>query len=434
MREAAAFEVKGWCPTALRPMQSGDGLIVRVRPRCGMLLPHELLSLADAALRFGNGHIDVTRRANLQIRGVNEACLPELQDAIDALGLLDAAAEGEAVRNLMVNPLAGFDPAEALDIRGVASDLARLLVSEKAVWALPSKFGFIVDGGGSLTLADERADIRLVALQNSASPAIAIGLDTSFGVDWLGSVSPAAAAAVAVEAAQAFLGAVPNGTRHRMRDVTAAGLALVRSAVSSRLDPLPPHSPAASGSARGRVGLLDLGSGRFAAGIAAPFGRVETDQLRRLADVMVAFGVKEIRLSPWRALFVEAPGAPTGNAILEAARSIGFIVDPLDPLLRIEACPGAPACRSTELDTRGDARRLAELLPRGFAGTIHLSGCAKGCAKSGAADLTLVGMEGVYGLVRNGAARDRPEGNSSFSDLVANSGTIFASAEGRNHD
>jgi len=110
MREAAAFEVKGWCPTALRPMQSGDGLIVRVRPRCGMLLPHELLSLADAALRFGNGHIDVTRRANLQIRGVNEACLPELQDAIDALGLLDAAAEGEAVRNLMVNPLAGFDP------------------------------------------------------------------------------------------------------------------------------------------------------------------------------------------------------------------------------------------------------------------------------------------------------------------------------------
>ena len=28
----SAFEIKGWCPGALRPMLSGDGLVVRVRP------------------------------------------------------------------------------------------------------------------------------------------------------------------------------------------------------------------------------------------------------------------------------------------------------------------------------------------------------------------------------------------------------------------
>ena len=27
--------VRGWCPGALRPMESGDGLIVRLRPRAG---------------------------------------------------------------------------------------------------------------------------------------------------------------------------------------------------------------------------------------------------------------------------------------------------------------------------------------------------------------------------------------------------------------
>ncbi len=27
------WEIKGWCPGALRPMQSGDGLVVRIRPR-----------------------------------------------------------------------------------------------------------------------------------------------------------------------------------------------------------------------------------------------------------------------------------------------------------------------------------------------------------------------------------------------------------------
>ncbi|MFD1807161.1 hypothetical protein ACFSHQ_00890 [Gemmobacter lanyuensis] len=29
--------MQGWCPGALRPMMSGDGLVVRVRPRLGRL-------------------------------------------------------------------------------------------------------------------------------------------------------------------------------------------------------------------------------------------------------------------------------------------------------------------------------------------------------------------------------------------------------------
>ena len=33
------FAIKGWCPGALRPMQSGDGLVVRIRPRGGRLSP-----------------------------------------------------------------------------------------------------------------------------------------------------------------------------------------------------------------------------------------------------------------------------------------------------------------------------------------------------------------------------------------------------------
>ena len=425
----AAFEVKGWCPGALKPMRSGDGLIVRVRPRCAMFRPDELVVLAEAAQRFGNGHIDLTRRANLQIRGVGEESLPGLHDVIGGLGLLDPTPEGEAVRNLMISPLAGVDPAEVLDIRGIALEIARLLVSERALWALPSKFGFIVDGCGTLTLADERADIRLTAIRNGANPSVAIGIDTQAGIDWFGSVSPAAAATVAIETACAFLETAPNGTRQRMRDLSDEGFASLRSSMKSRVNPvmvIPEHT---DGSSDRRVGLLDLGSGRFAVGIAAPFGRVETDQLRILAGEMAAFGVKEIRLSPWRILYAEVPSASAGNAVLNAARAVDLITDPDDPLLRIEACPGAPACRSTRLDTRGDARRLAALSSRfGFEGTVHVSGCAKGCAKSAAADLVLVGAEGKYGIVRNGTAQDRPASSALFAELAADPGTFFASA------
>lgn len=431
----AAFEVKGWCPGALKPMRSGDGLIVRVRPRCGMFRPDELVVLAEAAQRFGNGHIDLTRRANLQIRGVGEESLPGLHDVIGGLGLLDPTPEGEAVRNLMITPLAGVDPAEVLDIRGIALEIARLLVSERALWALPSKFGFIVDGCGTLTLADERADIRLTAIRNGANPSVAIGIDTQAGIDWLGSVSPAAAATAAMETARAFLEVTPNKMRQRVRDLSAKGFASLRSAMRSRLDPLTVVPEKTAGSSVRRVGLLDLGPGRFAVGIAAPFGRVETDQLRILAGEMAAFGVKEIRLSPWRILYAEVPSASAGNAVLNAARAVDLITDPDDPLLRIEACPGAPACRSTRLDTRGDARRLAALSSRfGFEGTVHVSGCAKGCAKSAAADLVLVGAEDVYGIVRNGTAGDRPASSASFAVLAADPDAIFASVEGRHHD
>ncbi len=40
--------------------------------------------------------------------------------------------------------------------------------------------------------------------------------------------------------------------------------------------------------------------------------------------------------------------------------------------------------------------------------TLHVSGCAKGCAHPGAAGLTLVGLPGGLGLVRGGTARDAP--------------------------
>jgi precorrin-3B synthase len=435
VNNAAAFEVKGWCPGALRPMQSGDGLIVRVRPQSGMFGLGALVALSEAAARFGNGHIDLTRRANLQIRGIREASLPALHDVIRELGLLDATPEGEAVRNLMIGPLAGIDPTEVLDVREVAGELARLLASDPAIWALPTKFGFILDGNGALTLANERADIRLAAVGGEAGVAMAIGLDTKDGIDWLGSTSPPHAAVAAMTTARAFLDLTSRGPRQRMRDLSSDALASLQSTMKPRLDPLTVRPQKSNASSARRIGRFELGAGRFAVGIAAPFGRVETDQVLKFAATISGLGVNEIRLSPWRALYAEAASRQTAQTILDAAMDAGFITDSADPLLQIEACPGAPACASTSLDTRGDGRRLAGLLARlHFTGTVHVSGCAKGCAKSGTSDLVLVGAEGRYGVLRNGTAQDRPFHSASFSELAADPCAILDPAGGPKHD
>ena len=354
MSLAAAFEVKGWCPGALQPMPSGDGLLVRVRPWCGAFAPDAVAALADIADRFGNGHIDLTRRANLQIRGVREGDVPEMQRVLRAHGLLDRDPAVEAGRNIMVSPLAGLDSA-ALDVRPIARELVELLASDPALRGLPAKFGFLVDGGGAVSIAGERAGVALVA----AGSAVAVARRG----EWLGVTSRDKAACAAQTLAR---GEVP---------------------ALDRIDAIP------DATSRRPLGMLACG----AIGVAAPFGRLEAWQLRKLVEIVDG----DIRLSPWRAVYFKG-----GAAAAEAAREIGLIVDADNPLLRVDACPGAPACASSSVDTRSLASAIAAKHPRG---TVHVSGCAKGCARTAPADLVLVGVGGRYGVIRNGTARDGEE-------------------------
>src|ERR1700692_4430295 len=98
------FEIKGWCPSALRPMASGDGPVVRLRPRGGRLSSAQASLIADLSNRYGNGLIDLTGRANLQIRGVVAESHETLIEALARLGLIDADAETESRSNILVAP------------------------------------------------------------------------------------------------------------------------------------------------------------------------------------------------------------------------------------------------------------------------------------------------------------------------------------------
>ena len=386
----SAIDVKGWCPGILRPMPSGDGLIVRVRPRCGAFPLATANALADLAERLGNGHIDLTRRANLQLRGLIEDRVPELQNALADLGLLDSDAETEAVRNVMVAPLAGLDPAQAFDVRPIAASIEQVLVNDARLHALPAKFGMLVDGGGTVSIAAERADICLVAVGD----AIVFGLDTPEGTRWLGTTAPERAAALAIVAAHAFLSVA---TRGRMRDLSAEAFGSVRAVLMPRLSPIDTAPP--SGGRR-------LGSMQAVIGVAAPFGRLEASQLRRLVALAIGAGAAELRLSPWRTLYIGARNADAARSVLDGVREVGLIVHDDDPMLRIEACPGAPDCDSSSVDARGDARTLSTIaVARGYKGSIHVSGCGKGCARSLPSDLVLTGKEGRYQVMRNSTTR-----------------------------
>jgi precorrin-3B synthase len=394
-------------------MQSGDGLIVRVRPHCGSLPIASLSALADAASRFGNGQIDLTRRANLQIRGVTEQALQPLWDTLASLNLLDDDAASEAIRNIAINPLAGIDPDEIIDVRPMAQALASQLAANADLQALPGKFAFVIDGGGLLPLAELAADVRLEARCEGPDIFIAVGVATMNGVAWLAAAAPSEAADIAVQIARAVLA---QGTAARAHALSPAAVDAIKRELG--LPDLPPSNSEGLQRAQPRLGLLALGDERYVMGLGAAFGRVEGGTLAALAEELARFGVADTRLSPWRTLYAEIGGRADGEALIAAMGALGFIVDDADPLVRIDACSGAGCCEATALPTRDHGRLLAGLTARaGFTGTVHVSGCPKGCARSAAADLVLVGAGDSYRVIRNGTVRDESAGVFAASEI-----------------
>ena len=159
----AAPAIKGWCPTLLSPMQSGDGWLARVKPSAGVLTAAAVRLIADAARRHGNGHIDLTSRANLQVRGLSPHSAEDFAETIITAGLANTNPSLETIRNVMASPLGPDDSTASFDTHVVGHGIEAMLSGEPALWALPSKFGVLVDGGGVLPLQDITADIMVRA-------------------------------------------------------------------------------------------------------------------------------------------------------------------------------------------------------------------------------------------------------------------------------
>ncbi|MCP4207764.1 MAG: cobalamin biosynthesis protein CobG, partial [Shimia sp.] len=147
-------DAKGWCPGAYRPMMSGDGLVVRVRPLMARLSRAQVLGLCEAAERFGSGLIDLTSRANLQIRGVAEADHDAVLDALHQLDLLPDDPALESRRNILISPLWREEDNTHL----VASELVARL---SELPELPPKMGYAIDLQGGPQLSDKSADFRI---------------------------------------------------------------------------------------------------------------------------------------------------------------------------------------------------------------------------------------------------------------------------------
>ncbi|MCZ4353896.1 precorrin-3B synthase [Roseovarius aestuarii] len=359
---SGAVKIKGWCPGALRPMMSGDGLIVRIRPPAGRLDQRQTAGIAALADRFGNGIIDLSNRANVQLRGIAKNRYEALIDGLRSLGLIDPDRVVESRRNILVTPFRSADDASGV----IAAQLSSMLARPDAP-DVSAKFGYAVDLGAKPVLQDAPGDVRLERAADGTLLLCAAGY-------FLG--KPVSHDTAVPQMLSLARWSLEHGTRmSRILDKGTPlpdGFDIARQSVASVPEP-----------------------GIYPAGVlvATAFGQLDAATLSDIA------GLGALRVTPWRMLLIE--GATS------LPRRASLICSPADPMLRVMACIGAPGCTQGHAGTRDLARDLAKHVPVGQ--TLHVSGCAKGCAFPRAANFTMTATSAGFDLIRDGTADATPE-------------------------
>lgn len=360
--------IKGYCPSAYEPMASGDGLLVRLKPRFGRFSRTQMFTICDLSIRFGSGIIDLTNRANLQIRGVTEATYPPLLAELAAADLIQPNARSERL-NLMVSP---FADAENPNWQCAA----QIYAEAEALADLPAKFGFIIDTGQARYLHNASGDIRIETAADSTLILRCDGQQTGFATTPERLMTD-------IFALTDWFAAHRTQTHRRMRHL-AAKLPTHWTGVAptNRTGELPPGCITAENTT-GQI-------------VIAPYGQIPASALQRLVESAPS---DEIHLLPNRGLMIQS-----GNFAI----TDGFITTPDDPRFFIEACPGLPACKSASIKTRQLADDIAGSGLLNAASSVHISGCSKGCASAKAQDICIVGRDGRYDIIKNGCAWHDP--------------------------
>ena len=362
------------CPGVLTLHAAEDGGLARVRLPGGRVSASQLAAIALAA-RLGSGIVELTSRANLQIRGLPEEAAEPVAGLLADAGLLPSS-QHELVRNVLASPLGGRHPAALAATDAIVSKLDRELCSDAVFADLPGRFLFAVDDGSGLALG-ARADVELAAEGAAVFRLCLAGAATSI-------VVPAErAATAALNAARAFvdLAARSDERPWRIAEV-AGGPSAIAELLGSRIVAAEPHA-----SLTLSPGRIVQNDGRVAVTALPPLARLDPGSLESLRS-LAARGGGELRLSPWRTLTLRDVEAADAEPLARALELAGLVLSPDSGWTGLSACAGVGACSKALLDVRAAASRRAAVRD-GASPREHWSACQRRCGQPRDAGLSI---------------------------------------------
>ncbi|MEU4395629.1 precorrin-3B synthase [Kribbella sp. NPDC023855] len=400
------------CPGVLAVHEAADGGLARVRLPGGVLSAQQLRVLAAAAVELGDGHLELTSRANVQIRALRPGAPVELSERLYAAGLLPSISH-ERVRNILASPLSGLDTHGRYDVLPLARDLDRLLCARPALAELPGRFLFALDDGRG-DLASAKADVAVRMVDSQLAELLLAGAPT--GV----LLPPEQAPDLMVAAAEAFLAerAQQQSEAWRLAELLNGPqrvLARLGLQEQAALQHVPgEHLAAGAGTAQAveaceggpalegegrvpraavpRAGWVQDGVGVGAFVVGVPLGVLDGEQAAVIAGVAggwESLGASEAVLRVTRGRGVVVVGVAEED--LTQLAGCGLVVEAESAWNGVTSCAGRPGCGKALGDVRGDARRVVP----GWSGgqkAVHWSGCERRCGKPGGEFVDVVAL------------------------------------------
>jgi sulfite reductase (ferredoxin) len=397
--------------------KGGEGLVsdyfmMRIAIPNGILSAHQLRVIAQLTKQHARNLADITVRQAIQLHWLTIESLPEVVDALDAIGLSPKGACGDVVRNVTGCPLAGVAGDEILNSAPLANEIAALLAGNPEFYNLPRKFKISVTGCPSWCSNPEINDIGLTAVMHnsqvgyslrvggglSREPYIAVRLDAF--------VLPDQAVAVVRAIAAIFRdqqGLRESRERARMKYLflregwTAESfLAELQSRLDFKLLPgVPEQVP--NDIYRDHAGVTPQRQpGLSSVGASVLRGRVTGDQLQATADLADRFGSGALRTTTQQnLLFIDIPNNKTAELIREL-KQIGLEVDGSAFWRGAIACTGTEFCKLAITETKGFTRWIVDELEERMPGfdqqlRLNVTGCPNSCGQHWVAD---IGIEG----------------------------------------
>jgi ferredoxin-nitrite reductase len=431
----------------LTPMK--DAFMARLRIPGGALTTFQLRELARVAQELTSGYVQITTRANFQMRLIQPKDAPEFLRRIQSVGLHTRGAGADNIRNLTANPTAGIDPVELIDTLPFVRDLAQLIINDRSFYDLPRKFNIAYDGGGLIGSVEDTNDIgvKAVKLGEEIFFRIALGGATghkTFARDFGVVVPPSEINKVVVAILRVYIerGCRTDRKKARLKHLLekmsfADYLAAVEQKLGKSLRRAPydaaqmrwasqelPHSHVGDFPQKQR-GLNYVGA-------TCPVGQITPKQMLRLAELADSYGSGEIRLTVWQSFII--PNVPDAfvATLKKALEKAGFATKQSPIASGVIACTGNSYCKFAQSNTKGHALELIKYLEQRVEldqpVNIHLTGCPNSCAQHYMGDIGCLGTKAKVGgesvdayhvFVGGGFGKHQAVGRQIFSGVSA---------------
>jgi ferredoxin-nitrite reductase len=426
-----------------------DAFMARLRIPGGVLKSYQLRELARVAQELTTGYVQITTRANLQLRLIQPKDAPEVLRRVQSVGLHTRGAGADNIRNLTMNPTAGIDAVELIDVQPFLQELADTIVNDRSFYDLPRKFNIAYDGGGFIGAVEDTNDIgvKAVRIENEILFRIGLGGATghkAFARDLGVVVPPKDLNQVIVAMVRVYIerGCRTDRKKARLKHLLdkmsmTDYLAEVEKKLGTSLRRAPmntsqmrwasqelPHSHVGEFPQKQR-GLNYIGA-------TCPVGQVTPRQMLRLAELADSYGSGEIRLTVWQNLLI--PNVPDAfvQSLKRALEKAGFSTRQSNHSSGVIACTGNQFCKYAQSNTKGHALELIKYLEKRLEldrpVNIHFTGCPNSCAQHYIGDIgclgvkTKIGGESVDGyhiFVGGGFGKNQAVGRQLFSGVAA---------------